>query len=278
MKIREQFKYWYRKYTPETLKKYFYKIGFFFRNIKNIKKILSFQFEMKSTNSLSDLSWMSSTTNEISREFLQTVINFIEKASKLEFLIDSNYKPTPFRQYEFEYSNSINLIGEHYKLLVSIINSLNLKNFTELGTGSGIACKHILNNTTANINTFDIFPWSGSNSHLTREEFENSRISYHVKDVGSAEVFSEFREIFKDSDLILLDASKDGDFENSFLSYLSKIEFENKQRYLLIDDIRYFSMFRIWNNIQSEKIDITSFGHWSGTGIVNISNGLKYKS
>jgi hypothetical protein len=277
MNISKQIKYWYKKYLPEFLKKYISKIKFYFKNVFIVFKILSFQFDMKYMNPLSDLSWMSSNSNNIKKEFLEKVLDIINYASKLELSKDSNYKPSPSRQYEFEYLNSNNFPGEHYKLLVSIINKENLGIFTELGTGSGIACKYVLSETTATINTFDIVQWSSENSHLSQSEYENTRLNYFIKNVGNRKTFLEHKNIFLNSDLILLDASKDGDFENSFLAYLSELKFSSKKRYLLIDDIRYFSMHRVWNNILSEKIDITSFGHWAGTGIVDISNGLIYK-
>ena len=34
-------------------------------------------------------------------------------------------------------------------------------------------------------------------------------------------------------------------------------------------------MTSLWRSINSPKIDATSFGHWSGTGIVDIKDGLK---
>ncbi|MBM4318321.1 MAG: methyltransferase, partial [Deltaproteobacteria bacterium] len=38
---------------------------------------------------------------------------------------------------------------------------------------------------------------------------------------------------------------------------------------VVFDDIRLMNMLRIWRNISLPKLDVTSFGHWSGTGLVD---------
>ena len=49
-----------------------------------------------------------------------------------------------------------------------------------------------------------------------------------------------------------------------------------KPRWLFLDDIRFTSELLSWRRIQSPKIDLTSFGHFSGTGLVDISEGFKF--
>ena len=73
----------------------------------------------------------------------------------------------------------------------------------------------------------------------------------------------------------MCDGPKDGVFERTFASLLTTIEFPKKDRWLLLDDIRFPSELPLWRLIASPKIDLTSFGHFSGTGLVNISEGLK---
>jgi hypothetical protein len=41
------------------------------------------------------------------------------------------------------------------------------------------------------------------------------------------------------------------------------------------DDIRFVNMVDNWNAIASPKLDLTSFGHWSGTGLVDLSEPLR---
>jgi len=38
---------------------------------------------------------------------------------------------------------------------------------------------------------------------------------------------------------------------------------------VVFDDIRQWNMLKIWRDITRPKIDLTSFGHWTGTGIID---------
>jgi len=48
-----------------------------------------------------------------------------------------------------------------------------------------------------------------------------------------------------------------------------------KRRFLFLDDIQFLSEILLWRSIQSPKVDLTSFGHFTGSGLVDISEGLK---
>ena len=64
----------------------------------------------------------------------------------------------------------------------------------------------------------------------------------------------------------MLDTDHDGPFEYKSYNYLKEINWEG---YLLLDDIHLNNVMReFWNHIDNEKHDITSIGHWSGTGLV----------
>ena len=55
-----------------------------------------------------------------------------------------------------------------------------------------------------------------------------------------------------------------------------KLKPKNK-KFLIIDDILFVNMIDLWRKIKSPKLDATSLGHWSGTGIVDISDGFLYE-
>jgi hypothetical protein len=38
----------------------------------------------------------------------------------------------------------------------------------------------------------------------------------------------------------------------------------------MFDDTRLWSMLRFWRQLPYPKMDLTSFGHWSGTGLVEL--------
>jgi len=271
--MKNQIKYWYKKYVPSRIQKFLYIL----KNIYELTKLGLFKYEINKDTRMSQLTWTYANSSDVDKELILRITEYINAANNVDLQFDSNIEPDKSRQYEFEYTNMNMFPGEHYRILVGIINTENFKNFIEIGTGSGIASKAILNKTNADINTFDIIPWREDNSHLTKVEFNNDRLKQINEDLSNQQAFNKYSELISNSDLILLDADKSGDFEDNLLTKMSTISFESKFRLLFIDDIRYFSMYRIWKKIHNPKIDLTSFGHWSGSGLVDISNGIIYK-
>ena len=45
----------------------------------------------------------------------------------------------------------------------------------------------------------------------------------------------------------------------------------------MFDEIRFVNMIDFGRSISSPKLDVIPFGHWSGTGLVDISNRLTYE-
>ena len=74
--------------------------------------------------------------------------------------------------------------------------------------------------------------------------------------------------------LIFLDGPKNGRFEGQLLQHLTGLE-PLPGRLLVVDDIRFVNMIDFWTSIASPKLDLTSFGHWSGTGLVDLSSPLQ---
>ena len=65
-----------------------------------------------------------------------------------------------------------------------------------------------------------------------------------------------------------MDAAKDGQMERQFLSLFDSLAFRNAP-VAIFDDIRLWNMLDIWRGVRRPKLDLTSFGHWSGTGLVD---------
>jgi hypothetical protein len=76
----------------------------------------------------------------------------------------------------------------------------------------------------------------------------------------------------------MLDGPKDGQFEERVLELLAhhiQPQKEGKRRYLFLDDIHFQNMLVNWRRIASPKVDLTSFGHFSGSGLVDVTEGLQ---
>jgi predicted O-methyltransferase YrrM len=161
--------------------------------------------------------------------------------------------------------------GEHYKLLAGFVNVLKPKNVIEIGTGSGLSGLAMLTTLAhdAKITTFDIAPWQEiPDTCLVMEDFDDGRLEQVIANLAEPSHFESHRDVIESADLIFLDGPKNVAFENTFLQRIEKVGFKSSLL-MIIDDIRVWNMLRIWRDITRPKLDLTSFGHWSGTGIVD---------
>ncbi len=161
--------------------------------------------------------------------------------------------------------------GEHYKLLSGIVQTLKPKLVIEIGTEKGLSAlcmkKYLLPGTK--LATFDLIDWKKypGGAHLKETDFADKSLVQYTDDLSSKEGLKKHAELLKNADLIFLDAAKDGTQEQMFIDNFKTIDFVNDP-ILIFDDIRLWNMLKIWRDIPLFKLDITSFGHWSGTGLV----------
>jgi predicted O-methyltransferase YrrM len=165
--------------------------------------------------------------------------------------------------------------GEHYKLLAGITEALQPAVIIEIGTATGLsalAMKKYLPKT-GKIASFDLAPWQRSypNSHLKPEDFADGRLVQYAANLAESSVMEKYAPLIQEADLIFIDATHDGELEKKLLNQLQQIGFKKKV-YILFDDIRVWTMLKMWREISLPKIDLTSFGHWSGTGLVELDN------
>lgn len=268
----EKIKYWLRKYSPKIFLFVFEKICNFFIFYKKSFKYIKFENEIKSQSRHAEISYFASIdddTEYLDYDLLKKSTSWIEIAMKIN-LNTNHLKPDSKFYNQFP--------GEHYRLLSAICISEKPKNIVDIGTFTGMSSRVFLDHSTANIHTLDIIKWSKFDSHLSNDDFESGRIVQILDDLTYKNNFEKNKNIFKNSDLIFLDGPKNIVFENNLKEYLQNLEFVSKKRYLVVDDIRFPNMFNFWRSISSPKIDLTSFGHFTGTGVVDISNGLDIKT
>lgn len=172
--------------------------------------------------------------------------------------------------------------GDHYRLLSGLLSVLDdspgLKSIVDIGTHFGTGTRVMLDYAPeAEVATFDVTAWDKfPTTFLKDSDFvENGgRLTQYIEDLKDTDVFDKHKNLLMNADFIMCDGPKDGSFEASFIGKLSSLSFPKKSRFLLLDDIRFTTEMPLWRRIQSPKIDLTSFGHFSGTGLVNISDGL----
>lgn len=173
--------------------------------------------------------------------------------------------------------------GDHYRLLSGLLSvlddSFTLNSIVDIGTHYGTGTRVMLDYAPeAKVTTFDVTAWDKfPTTYLTESDFVSNggRLTQCLENLQHQDTFNRHKQLLNDADFIMCDGPKDGVFERSFLTKLSSISFTPKPRFLFLDDIRFPSEMPLWRQIQSPKADLTSFGHFSGSGLVNISEGLK---
>lgn len=170
--------------------------------------------------------------------------------------------------------------GEHYRFLAGLIQYNKPKFMIDIGTSTGMSSRIMIDysDSDAKVLTYDLINWYEFDSHLTNKDFKENKITQNICNLAEEDVFNRNKHFFDKADLIFLDAPKDGIFEHLFLYKLAKLNLSEKTRYLIIDDIKFLNMIKLWRSINSPKFDLSSFGHSSGTGIVDISKRLEIDS
>ena len=168
--------------------------------------------------------------------------------------------------------------GEHYRLLNAIARASEAKNVVEIGTFTGmgtLALQYGIDDVS--ITTYDIIEWDKLPlpSHFNKSDLDGKRIRQVIGDLSDDLFFEENIDVLNAAEIIFMDAPKDDIFEYKMADKFSRLS-SKKFKILIIDDIQFVNMIDFWRAISSPKLDVTSFGHWSGTGIVDISDGFKF--
>ena len=168
--------------------------------------------------------------------------------------------------------------GEHYKILSSIVKVTDAKKVVEIGTYTGLGTLSIKAGLSSpgKITTYDIISWKklSLKSHFIEEDFKDGSIEQILGDLSDDDFFEQNFKILDESDIIFMDAPKDNEFEYKMIKKFLKLK-PKIGKLLIMDDIKFINMIDLWRSIKSPKIDLSSFGHWTGTGVVDISEGLK---
>ena len=160
--------------------------------------------------------------------------------------------------------------GEHYRLLAAVVDVLKPSHVVEIGTAEGLsslALKAFLG-PDGRLTTFDLVPWEAyPHTCLTGADLADGRLVQIVADLGDAAVFARHADRLRTAEIVFIDAAKDGRLEQVLLDHFATLRFEKPPLFIL-DDIRVWNMLAICRRIERPKLDLTSFGHWSGTGLI----------
>lgn len=157
--------------------------------------------------------------------------------------------------------------GEHYRLLPALAKTLEATSVVEVGTylGQGTLALAL---GAEKVITYDIAEWTAFPSTVLLESDFETGIEQRIGDLSDPEYFDSQLDTLMAADLIFVDGPKDGTFERVFGTRLYEA-IAGTGKVVIWDDIRLLSMVDIWRTFDVHKLDATSFGHWSGTGLTH---------
>jgi len=156
--------------------------------------------------------------------------------------------------------------GEHYRLLAGFASAMRPSLAVEIGTWQGAAAA-VLADKSARVVTFDVVPLNeipGAICDLV-ERYPN--VTQVICDLILDENRSVYADLFQRAELVFVDGPKDGVFEPTVVPKI--LEMMRPGSVMVLDDIRFAGMQDLWRfKINYPRIDLGSFGHSSGTGVV----------
>lgn len=211
--------------------------------------------------------WVSSIDDELtkpSERLIELSLKAIEAANKVDLKSVSDRIRGGAIRYPDIWP------GEHYKLLAGLVRTLKPKTIIEIGTSTGLSALSMraVADSETQICTFDLIRWdSFADTSLEEEDFSPKFVQY-LDDLSTFPGFIKHKSLLEKADLIFVDAAKDGQTEPNIIQNFLTIRFSSNP-IVVFDDIKLTNMLAVWRRMPKPKLDLTSFGHWSGTGIVD---------
>lgn len=159
--------------------------------------------------------------------------------------------------------------GEHYAMLAALCSLLKPELVVEIGTAEGLSALSMLTALPpqSTLISFDLVPWQEyPRCCLTEDDFRGGRLEQRLANLADPTAFAANGQILSEAALIFMDGPKDGEFESGFLKLLARNP-PARGALLVLDDIRIWNMLEVWRELPFPKLDLTSFGHWLGTGL-----------
>jgi predicted O-methyltransferase YrrM len=158
--------------------------------------------------------------------------------------------------------------GEHYRLLTALATALPARKAVEIGTYRGHSALALAAGLApgGKVVTYDVVPWREVDGAILRLDDLN-RLEQRIGDLSDVRYLETELDTLRSADLIFLDGPKDGIFEPNFCR-AALSELTDRPRLVVFDDIRVMTMIRLWRDLPYAKLDATSLGHWSGTGLL----------
>ena len=174
-----------------------------------------------------------------------------------EYLVDKNYYDLESGKQEYRLYSYLSTLFENITIL-------------DIGTYTGRSAVSFSHNEKNKVISYDINDCINNNNHNI---YTKSNIEFRIENVLN-DINKEF---LKNVKIILIDIDHFYTIEKEILDKLNELDYDGL---ILLDDIihpsskEFEAMQKLWNEIEDEKYNITKYGHWSGTGLVNLSKDI----
>ena len=158
--------------------------------------------------------------------------------------------------------------GEHYRLLAAMSKTFPASLLVEVGTYRGAGSLALLSEPSVSVVTYDLVSWKEVPETLLTPADFGSRFEQRLGDLVDDDFLQSQIATLRQASLIFVDAPKDGLWEYMFVDKVVPLLSEGT--IVVFDDIRLLNMIELWLSIDFPKLDLTSFGHHTGTGLVMI--------
>lgn len=202
----------------------------------------------------------SDISTELPRRGMVVITDAIRRAVEIDLNAESFHFPLEEdRIYYTRYP------GEHYAFLRALTQHLEPQLVLDIGTYHGASALAMAPGSGQLI-TYDIVSLDAIGNGYTSLADDYPSVTQRIGDLADADYFASQRDEIANADLVLIDGPKDGHFEYVVVPQL--IATMKRDSLLIMDDIRFANMQVLWRSLTKPRIDIGSFAHSSGTGVV----------
>jgi predicted O-methyltransferase YrrM len=157
--------------------------------------------------------------------------------------------------------------NEHYRLLAYLATQFNNSSIFDIGTSSGQSALALSFNSSNTVHTFNI------QDELSKEKkqfkWKDCNIKFHLENLWDTDILKKWKQELLNSPFIFIDVDPhNGHMEYDFYKWLEENQYKG---IVLFDDVLVTDLmkYNFWFRIPSEhKIDLTKYGHFSGTGLI----------
>lgn len=158
--------------------------------------------------------------------------------------------------------------GEHYRLLAAMAKVLGRVRIVEIGTYRGAGALSLLYGGESSVITYDLVPWPEIPETMLMNSDFSDRLEQRIGNLIEPSYLQSQLGTLREAQLVFVDAPKDGEFEYAFRD--SVLPVLTPGTLVLFDDIRLLNMIELWRSLDHPAVDLTSFGHHTGSGLIRI--------